>query len=273
MQRFLKMSLITLATLVVMAVALGVFLKWARNPYGLEAERLGPDENVKLPAIRPVPNTKNYVLFSTYKGADFVIHLPVPNEYIHTSRTTTRFVRAYGAPVIMYYPGVRGKLHSSNANREECNGWCNGYIRAFVEVKEDGARVLNGRKLEEIFKDKASNNPLLHFEDLDRAFGLDDHFLVRYPIIEEKSNGDRSATKEYFLKREKNGGVRYLFECRPYTPSPSCGVKFTLSSRPEVVVDIHFSRDLLQDWEDIIRSADKTIVSWGAKRIGFSQEL
>jgi len=62
-----------------------------------------------------------------------------------------------------------------------------------------------------------------------------------------------------------------LFQCSPYVPSPSCSVKFNLSSMPELLVDITFSRSLMDDWKNIIRMADSRISSWKLKKIKLAE--
>lgn len=244
-----------------------VFLNWAKNPYGLEPERLGPKGDEALPSISIVPNAKNYLLYSKHKDNTYVIHLPLPNKYIYPSKATEHIIKSYALPVTMYYPEMNGKFHPDNADLPICNGWCGGFVRAFIEPNKNGAKRINARMLERRQKERLNNTSSLQFEDLDSEFGLDDHFQVRYPVIEKKSNGSKNATKEYFLKRDNKGEVQYLFECSPYTPSPGCSVKFNLSSRPELLVDIKFGRHLMTKWEDIIRATNKKVSNWGPVRI------
>ena len=263
-----KKKIIALGITVILVITIIiVFFNWAKNPYGLEPERLGPKGNEELPPISIAPNAKNYLLYSKYKDNTYVIQLPLPNEYIYPSKATENIIKSYALPVTMYYPEMNGKFHPGNASLPKCNGWCGGYVRAFIELNQNGAKRINARMLERRQKEKMENSSSLQFEDLDSAFGLDDHFQVRYPVIEKKSKGSKNATKEYFLKRDNKGEVQYLFECSPYTPSPGCSVKFNLSSRPELLVDIKFGRHLMTEWKDIIRATNKKILSWGPVRI------
>jgi len=172
----------------------------------------------------------------------------------------------------MYYPEMYGGFHPKNAHLLNCNGYCDGYVFVYVDVKVNGAKAQDARWLEQIRKDRAKNSPLYRFEDLDSEFGLDDHFQIRYPVIEEKSKGEKYSTKEYFLKRDRNGEVQYLFECHPFVTSPSCKVKFNLSSRPEILVDISFGRHLMDNWSNIIKSTDTKIASWKPLRIDTVRE-
>ncbi|MBI5449837.1 MAG: hypothetical protein HY940_00615 [Gammaproteobacteria bacterium] len=263
-----KKTLLALGVLIVLGVALtAAFANWARNPYGLEPERLGPKGDEALPPIAAVPNAKNYLLYPKYDVNAYVIHFALPNEYIHESNTTSRILKSYSISASMYYPELNGKFHPDNANLPSCDGWCGGYVRAFIEPSQNDAHTINSRMLERIARDRLQDSPLYQFEDLDPMFGIDEHFQIRYPVIEEKWKGDKSSTDEYFIKMDRNGGVEYLFECKPYTPSPGCGVKFNLSSRPELVVDIMFGRHLMTDWEKIISSVNKKIASWGPVKI------
>lgn len=84
----------------------------------------------------------------------------------------------------MYYPECIA--HFIQRTSTCCYGHCEDYIRVNVDVKENGASMQNKRRLELIRKDRASANPLRSFEDLDSEFGLDDHFQIRYPVIEGK---------------------------------------------------------------------------------------
>jgi len=263
-----KKTLLTLGSLIILGVALFVaFANWARNPYGLESERLGPKGNEALPPIAAVPNAKNYLLYPKHTENAYVIHFALPNEYIHESNTTSRILKSYSVSASMYYPELNGKFHPDNSNLPKCNGWCGGYIRAFIEPSEKAANTINAQTLERIAHDRRQNSPLQLFEDLDKELGLDDHFQVRYPVIERKSNSGKSSTEEYFTKRGANGEVRYLFECSPYVPSPACSVKFNLSSMPELSVDIRFGRHLMTDWETIISSIDRKIAGWEVVKI------
>jgi hypothetical protein len=266
--------LIVIGVFVTLLIVLVVTsLNWARNPYGLEDARIGPKGTEKLPSIPLVANAKNFLLFPGHEGNTFVIHLPLPNEYIHPSNTTSRFVKSYTASATMYYPEMYSAFHPKNAHLLKCNGHCEGYIRAYIEVKENGARVQNERRLELIRKDRASASTLHSFQNLESEFGLDDHFQIRHPVIEQKSQGNKSSTKEYLFKREKNGDLKYLFECSPYAPSPGCSVRFNLSSRPEVLVDIHFGRHLMENWADIIKLVDAKIGSWKPVKVATVRDL
>lgn len=273
MKRLYKNALIVLVALAALFVILAVlFLNWARNPYGLEEERLGPKGSEKLPPISSVENAQNYLLFSQHEGNSFVIHFPVPNEYIHPSNTSSRLIKSYAVGIRMYYPEMYGGFHPKNMHLLSCNGHCEGYVFAYVDVNVNGAKTQGARRLEAIREDRAKNSPLYRFEDLDSEFGLDDHFQIRYPVIEEKSKGDKYSTKEYFFKRDQNGEVQYIFECHPFVTSPGCKVMFNLSSRPEVLVDIRFGRHLMGNWSDIIKAADTKIASWRPLRVDTIRE-
>jgi hypothetical protein len=264
----IKKALLTLGTLAVLGVAVITVLgNWARNPYGLEPERLGPKGNETLPKIVAVQNAKNYLLYPAHADNAYVIHLPLPNHYIHESNTSGRILKSYSVSASMYYPELNGKFHPNNANLPNCNGYCGGYVRASIEPSQSTAHVMNVRMLERIEHDRQRDSPLLQFESLDPEFGIGEHFQVRYPAIEAKSKGAKWSTTEYLIKRDGNREVEYMFECSPYAPSPACGVKFNLSARPELVVDIRFGRDLMPNWQDIVQSVDAKIESWGPTRI------
>ncbi|HEY0721850.1 MAG TPA: hypothetical protein VGE50_11425 [Gammaproteobacteria bacterium] len=259
--------LIGIGALIVLGVAMiAVLVIRTRNPYGLEPERLGPKGDEVLPPISSVPNAKNYLLYARHDKNPYVIHFPLPNEYIHKSNTTSRIIKSYAVSVSMYYPELNGKFNPVNANLPNCNGWCGGYMRAFVEV-DKSAQTINARVLEQLAQQRQSDSPLYQFEDLAPAFGLDEHFQIRYPIAEKRLNGKRNLTKEYFVRRDENGGIKYLFECLPYAPSPGCGVQFNLAARPELLVDIRFGRHLMTEWESIIPAVSSKIASWGLVKI------
>ncbi len=125
-----KKTLFTLGIFLVLLIALITILSnWAKNPYGLEPERLGPKGSEKLPSISSAPNAKNYLLYSQYVDNSYVIHLPLPNEYIHPSNTSTRIYKSYSVHATMYYPELNGKFHPDNAHFPKCNGWCGGICR------------------------------------------------------------------------------------------------------------------------------------------------
>lgn len=264
----IKKTLLTLGALIFLGVVLITVLgKWAKNPYGLEPERLGPKGDEILPPIVAVLNAQNYLLYPAHAENTYVIHLALPNHYIHESNTTDRILKSYSVSASMYYPELNGKFHPDNANQSNCNGYCGGYVRAFIEPKQNTVLAMNARTLERIEQERKQDSPLLKFEDMEPEFGIGEHFQIRYPAIEAKSKGAKGSTKEYLIKRNGNGDVEYMFECSPYALSPACGVKFNLSSRPELVVDIRFSRDLMPDWKNIIHSVDMKIASWGVTRI------
>ena len=181
-------------------------------------------------------------------------------------------MKSYASSVTMYYPALNGPFHPSNANLPKCNGYCGGYLRAFISTNQNDAMTQDARTLVRLENERSGSSPLYSFENLDRAYGLDDHFQIRYPVIEAKSNGDKHSTKEYLLKRDGGGNVKYLFQCSPYAPSPNCQVRFNLSSRPELLVEISFGRHLIADWIDIIQSVDKKIASWGPVRIDATRD-
>lgn len=264
----LKKILIPLGIFIVLLIAIGsIFLNWAKNPYGLEPERVGPKGNEDLPKILLIPNAKNYLLYPGYDNNSYVFHLPLPNEYIHPSNTTTRISKSYAVAATMYYPELNGKFHPDNMALPKCNGWCGGYLRAFIKPNKSDVQTINARAFKRIENDRSKNSPLHKFEDLGNEFGLGEHFQIRYPVIEKKSNGEKHSTKEYFVKRDQDGTIQYLFECRPYAPSPGCGVKFNLSSTPELLVDIKFGRHLMTNWENIISATNKKISSWEITRV------
>lgn len=249
-----------------------LFQKWLSNPYGLEDARLGPKGNEKLPLPALVENAQNYLLFSHYEGNTFAIHLPLPNEYIHPSNATSRLIKSYATSITMYYPELNGRFHPSNANLPTCNGYCGGYLRAFVSARQTDARTMDARALDQLRKDRSNGNRPIRFEDLDSAYGFDQRFSISYPVIEAKSNGNKHSMEEYLLKKDQSGNVLYMFKCRPYTPSPSCEVRFNLSSRPELLLEVRFGRHLMSHWEEIIHSVDKKIVSWTPTRIDAARE-
>jgi len=263
-----KKILITLGILIIVLIAFFlVFINWTQNPYGLELERLSPKGSEKIPQISAIPNTKNYLLYSKHENNDYLIHLPLPNEYIRPSKVSTRITKTYAASVTMYYPELNGKFHPENANLTQCKGYCGGYLRVYIKPSENTAEAIITRTLDRVQNNRAQNNPLVQFEDLDSEFGLDDHFQIRYPAIEKKHNGKKNSTKEYFLKRKANGEVQHLIKCSPYMPSPGCNVRINLSARPELLVDIKFGRHLMEHWADIISSVNKKVASWEPVRI------
>ncbi len=250
--------------IVVLIVA---FFVWVKNPYGLEPERLGPKGNEALPEISKEPDSKNYLLYEGYDNNLYTIHLALPNHYIHESNTTKRISKSYGAYVTMYYPNMNGKFHPDNMSLPKCNGWCSGYMRASIKPTNRTAQAMNKIKLEHLEKERKERSHLRHFQDLEQEFGLANHFQIRYPVIEKKFNGKKNSTKEFFIKYAEDGSAEYLFQCYPYVPSPSCSVKFNLSSMQELLVDIKFSRSLMDDWENIIQMVDSKISSWRLEKI------
>lgn len=251
---------------VLSAVLTGMFLNWARNPYGLELERMGPKGAEGLPEILPAPNSINYLMYSKYDNNSYVIHLPLPNEYIHPSNTTGRIIKTYSVPATVYYPEINGKFHPDNLDLPKCNGWCDGYMRIFIEPDKD-AEAINIRRFERIKNDRVRNSPLHLFEELDGEFGIDEHFQIRFPVIEKKRNGNKYATDEFFITRKGDSEIKYLFECSPYTPSPGCKVRFNLSSHPELLVSVTFGRHLMTNWKNIITATDRRISSWGITKV------
>ena len=239
--------------------------KWARNPYGLEPERLGPGRKKLSQAVTIEPNAKNYLLHEYLNDPGYVIHIALPNHYIHPSNTTQKISNTYGLSAKMYYPGMNGKFHEENKHLPECNGWCNGNVSAYLQIDRRNARTITLEKLERLARDRGNKDRLLSFEDLEPIFDFDQRFQVRYPEIEKK--GDKSSTDEHFIKKDKKGIPEYLFECSPYVPSPSCSVIFNSSSRSELLVELTFSMDLLGEWKQVIDAADKQISSWPSKKI------
>jgi len=126
---------------------------------------------------------------------------------------------------------------------------------------------MNNRRYERIKKERAQNSPLCQFEKLKGEFGIDEHIQLRFLIIEQKSNGKKHATDEFFIKRDRSGKIQYLFECSPYTLSPGCKVSFNISSQPELLVSVTFGRHLMANWENIIEATDKKISSWGITKV------
>ena len=167
----------------------------------------------------------------------------------------------------MFYPELNGKFHPSNANLPECNGYCGGYLRAYIGSAQNDAQIQNNIMLERLHRDRVHKDPLRKYKALENEFGLDNHFQISFPVIEEKSGGKKYATKEYLLKKDKDGNVTYLFRCSPYVPSPSCKVKFNLSTVPDLLVEISFGRHLMRDWEKVILSVDEKISSWGPSKL------
>lgn len=248
------------------------FFTWMKNPYGLEPERLGPKGNEALPDISIEPDSKNYLLYEGYDHNSYTIHLALPNHYIHESNTTNRISKSYGTYVTMYYPNMNGKFHPDNERLPKCNGWCNGYMRASIKPASKKAIEINKRKIQHLEQERKEQSHLRYYQDLEQEFGLDNHFQIRYPVLEKKSNGKKNSTDEYFIKYADDGSAEYLFQCSPYVPSPSCSVKFNLYSMPELLVDITFSRSLMDEWENVIRMADDRISSWELKKISLVKE-
>lgn len=264
----LKILVRTIVALIVLAVGLlAVFIYWAQNPYGLEKERIAPKGDERLPAISPVQNSLNYLLFRAYEDNRYAVQLPVPNDYIHPSKTTSRLIKTYGASVTMYYPELNSVFHPSNVHLAGCGGHCGGRVGAYVVVKENGAKDWNERRVAQLLKDRTAKNPLAPFEDLQSEFGLSEHFQIRRPDIKTEVLDEKRRFQEYLIRRDANGAVEYMFECSPYSPSPGCTVEFNLSSRPELLVKLHFGRHLMDHWEDIIRAVDKKITSWHPVRV------
>lgn len=268
MKRSVMKLLLQVSALAVLSVLLvSPFSGWAKNPYGLEAARLGPKGNEQLPTIVLVAAAQNYLLFPRHENNIYAVHLPIPHDYFHASNTTSRPIKAYGADVTMYFPEMHSRFHPKNAHLLKCNGYCEGYIRVSINPNEKDARSLNARKMELIETDRTSSKPHLRFDDLESAFGLDEHFQIRFAAIEAKSNGSRSSTKEYLIKRDRNGAIQYLFECSPHNPSPACSVRFNLSARPELLIDARFGRHLMGSWKEIVESVDTKVSSWGPVRV------
>lgn len=273
MKKTLKAVLIAIGILFAVGISLIVLvLNWLRNPYGMEEERLGPQGSEKLSSLVLRGNAANYLLFPTYQGNTYAVHLPIPDSYFHPSNITSRVIKSYAATVTMYYPELNGQFHPSNVNLPKCNGYCGGYLRTYISAHQKSAIVQNARLIERIGKDRLGDSALYRFEDLESAFGLEEHFQIRYPVIESKAKGNKSSTNEYWIKRAEDGTVRYLFECSPYSPSPGCSVKFNLSSRPELLVQIHFGRHLMGNWPAIVQSVDKKIESWEPSRIDVTHQ-
>jgi len=125
------------ALAVISTVLIGISLNWSKKPYGLEPERIGPKGAEGLPKIQPTQNAKNYLIYPNYEDYSFVFHLPLPNEYIHPSNISERIFRTYSAAATVYYPEINGKFHPNNADLPKCNGWCEGYMRIFIEPSKD----------------------------------------------------------------------------------------------------------------------------------------
>lgn len=252
---------------VILLILFFLLARWARNPYGLEPERLGPARKKLAQAVTIEPNAKNYLLHKYLDDPGYVIHIALPNHYIHPSNTTQKILNTDGLFAIMYYPGMNGKFHSENKSLPECNGWCNGNVSASLEIDRRSAKTITLEKLERLSRDRSNKDRLLSFEDLEPIFDFDQRFQVRYPEAEKRSNGNKSSTDDYFIKKDANGIPEYLLACHPYVPSPSCSVIFNSSSRPELLVELTFSMDLLGEWKKVINAADKQISSWPTKKI------
>lgn len=260
----LRKILLALSSLILLSI---VLLAWFKNPYGLEPERLAPKGDEVLPVINIELDSKNYLLYEDYDHNSYAIQLALPNHYIHESNSTRRISKSYGVSVRMYYPNMNGKFHPDNDNLPKCNGWCGGYTRASIEPVSEKAIEFNERMIQRLAKERKEQSHLRHYQDLGEEFDLGIHFQVRYPVLEKKSDGKMHSTKEYFIKRADDGSAKYLFQCSPYTPSPSCSVKFNLSTMPELLVDITFGRPLMNQWENVIRMVDDKISSWKLKKI------
>lgn len=180
MVRLPKFPLIAIGVLLTLLIVLVVqFISWTQNPYGLEEARLEPKGNERLPPVAPIPNAKNFLLFAAHEANDFAIHLPLPNDYIHPSRATSRFVTSYAAAATMYYPEMHSGFHPKNAHLLKCGGYCEGYIRAYIKVKESGARMEDEQRMTWIARDRDPASSRYSFETLESEFGLDDHFQIR----------------------------------------------------------------------------------------------
>lgn len=230
-------------------------------------KELGPKGDEVLPSIAKTRRAKNYLLYPAYADNAYVIHVPLPNHYMHESNTTDPVSKSYSMSVSMYYPQLNGKFHPDNAKRPECDGYCGGYVRALIKPNPNTARASNARMLSRIAHRSEQDGQLSKAERLDPEFGIEEHFQIRNLSPDTNAKTTAASTKEYFIVRSKSGEAEYLFECAPRTPSPACRVKFNLSARPELVVDIRFSRDLMSEWKSIIRSVDAKIASWGPTRI------
>lgn len=242
-------------------------MNWAKNPYGLEEARVKPKGEETFSNFVPEPNSKNILLLQHYEKNSFAIYLPVPNHYIHSSNYTSRVKKAYGYPVYMYYPGLNGKFHPSNKNLPKCKGYCNGYISTSMKASSISAVSQNKNKLERIKADREKQNSLHNYSDLRGIHGLNNRIEISYPMIENKNGGKKHQTKEYLYSLDDVGEVKYFFECRPYTPSPSCNTKFNHSAIPELIIDIRFAQDLMPEWRNIIQSIDMKISSWGPQKL------
>lgn len=266
--RIMKMNKILVATLLCTPIVLvSIIYSWIRNPYGLEKERLGPKSSNLSALVRAVPNAQNFLLHTYPDESEYVIHIALPNNYIHKSHETKRIIDSYSLSAYMYYPGLNGKFHPENKNLPKCNGYCGGYVSAYIKPSNESANTISSKKLERLYRDRKQGNPLMKFDDLSPEFGIEDHFQIRYPVSEEKSKGKKYSTEEYLIKRSNSGNVKYVFECSPYTPSPACSVKFNLTTRPELLVDIQFGRHLMAQWENVVNSTNEKIASWEPARI------
>lgn len=56
-----------------------------------------------------------------------------------------------------------------------------GHMQAVIKPDQQGANVINARRLERIQNDRLSDGPLRQYEDLESEFGLDGRFQIRYP--------------------------------------------------------------------------------------------
>ena len=244
-------------------VLLAMVARCARNPYGLEPERLGPKRKKLAHPVTAIADAENYLLYPYTEDSNYVIHIALPNHYIHPENTSKKLFSSYGMSAEMYYPGLNGKFHPENANLPQCNGYCNGYVSASIEPNPRNAQAIMLDRLEYFSRARQSKDPALAFEDLEPELGFDERLMVKYPIADRQSPSETS-TKIFFIKREKDGALKYVFECSPNEPSPACSVMFNLSSRPELLVDIRFGMHLMTEWENLVRSVDAKITSWGA---------
>lgn len=260
-------KILLVAFILIATISVSIIASWIRNPYGLEEERIGPKKSNLSATVLAVPNAMNFLLHSYSTESEYVIHLALPNHYIHESHETTRIIDSYSLSAYMYYPGLNGKYHPENRNLPKCNGYCGGYVSAYIVPSNESASTISTKTLERVDRDRNQGNPFMKFEELSPEFGMADHFQIRYPVIEDKTEGNKSSTQEFIIKRSENGDIKYLFECSPYKPSPACSVKFNLSSRPELLVEITFGRHLMTQWESLINSTNEKIVSWGPTRI------
>lgn len=256
-----------LVTLLVIGLAIiGLFiviLRWASNPYGLESSRLGPEKiNIeKENELRE--GVSNLFLIPEYANSKYYIHLSVPNMYL--GQTTSKNIQQYGFLTKVAYPKMLSLHHPNNAEYTKALGWHKGLVQLHVHANGPDIDTLNERIMIRLGKDMKNDNPLVVYEKLPSEFSIEEHFQFRYPMIEEKAKGSPSSTNEYFVVRDGENKIRYIFKCHPYTPSPGCSVEFDSSLIKEVHIKASFGRHLMNEWQTLVDEIDSLVTSWQPK--------